>query len=164
MGQAIMFPGGGGAEITFDAYTPPSTLSIYVADGTLTRTTPTALSLARRQLAATSVGDYALFGGGYSASAVVDAYDLSLTRSTPTALSSGRYLLAATSVGDYALFGGGDPTSAVVDAYRPEATGFYQPMPIGTKFNFGTEKTSIATENFIFTPATGWIKYKKGEI
>jgi len=38
----------------------------------------TALSSARRNLAATSVGDYALFGGGYdstdSQSAVVDVY------------------------------------------------------------------------------------------
>jgi len=83
--------------------------------------TATKLSSARRNLAATSVGDYALFGGGYdgSYSKVVDAYNTSLTRSTPTALSKARYNLAATSVGDYALFGGGDTGSysKVVDAY-----------------------------------------------
>ena len=87
----------------------------------LTRTTPTALSKARYGLAATSVGDYALFGGGYASSYsnVVDAYNTSLTRSTPTALSKARSYLAATSVGDYALFGGGytGSYSAVVDAY-----------------------------------------------
>jgi len=79
------------------------------------------LSAARDNLAATSVGDYALFGGGSgtSLSSVVDAYDTSLTRSTPTALSEARYNLAATSVGGYALFGGGYTGSylAVVDAY-----------------------------------------------
>jgi len=87
----------------------------------LTRSTPTALSVARRSLTATSVGDYALFGGGYAAAvdATVDAYNLSLTRSTPTALSVARAYVTATSVGDYALFGGGHTGSVsdVVDAY-----------------------------------------------
>jgi hypothetical protein len=81
----------------------------------------TPLSTARSNLSATTVGDYALFGGGYtgSYSSVVDAYNTSLTMSTPTALSAARRDLAATSVGDYALFGGGssDSYSSVVDAY-----------------------------------------------
>ena len=86
--------------------------------------TVTALSKARQRLAATSVGGYALFGGGfsiYSYSDVVDAYNSSLVRSTPTALLKARENLAATSVGDYALFGGGyldnDSVTNVVDAY-----------------------------------------------
>ena len=33
-------------------------------DTSLTRTTPTDLSVARKDLAATAVGNYALFGGG----------------------------------------------------------------------------------------------------
>jgi hypothetical protein len=57
-------------------------------------------------LAATSVGNYGLFGGGYYYS-TVDAYDISLTRTIPTSLSAKRSNLAATSVGNYALFGGG---------------------------------------------------------
>ena len=79
-----------------------------------------ALSVARNSLAATTVGDYALFGGGYPASSVVDAYDTSLTRTTPTPLSVARSGLVATTVGDYALFGGGTTGSLsdVVDAYR----------------------------------------------
>ena len=46
----------------------------------------TALSSARAGLSATTVGNYALFGGGDAGnnSAVVDAYDASLTRSIPT--------------------------------------------------------------------------------
>lgn len=72
--------------------------------------TATDLSVGRRELVATSVGNYALFGGGYSSngpSNKVDAYNASLTRSTPTVLDLHRYSLAATSVGGYALFGGG---------------------------------------------------------
>ena len=77
--------------------------------------TITPLSQARANLAATTVGDYALFGGG-SSSSVVDAYNSALARSTPTGLSQARANLAATTVGRYALFGGG-ASSDVVDAY-----------------------------------------------
>ena len=84
--------------------------------------TATALSAARQYLAAASVGNYALFGGGYASaiSAVVDAYNTSLVRTTPTALSEARRYLVAASVGVYALFGGGDTgaVSAVVDVYQ----------------------------------------------
>ena len=84
----------------------------------------TSLSEARGYFAATSVGNYALFGGGkndnHAYYSTVDAYDTSLTRTSPTALSEARRNLAATSVGNYALFGGGDNGSgdrSTVDAY-----------------------------------------------
>ena len=70
----------------------------------------TPLSVARHMLSATTVGNYALFGGGHSEdgySNEVDAYNTSLTRSTPTALSVARIDMGATTVGNYALFGGG---------------------------------------------------------
>lgn len=86
----------------------------------------TALSTARYIGVAASVGSYALFGGGYSIAAGVDAYNESLTRSTPTALSVGRSQFAATSVGSYALFGGGSGSGigvvTVVDAYNASLT------------------------------------------
>jgi hypothetical protein len=91
-------------------------------------TNPTALSNARRDLAATAIGNYALFGGGYtdnSSGNTVDAYDASLTRTIPTVLSNARGGLAATTIGNYALFGGGYTTSArvtVVDAYDTSLT------------------------------------------
>ena len=114
-------------------------------DVTLTRTTPTALTVSRRSLAATSVSPagnsaqqsgYALFGGGYSyyTLSTVNAYDADLTRTTPTSLSQSREYLAATSVAPaggsspqsgYALFGGGDSDStryATVDAYDATLT------------------------------------------
>lgn len=93
------------------------------------KTTPTELSQARSCLAATTIGDYALFGGGWDGSyrsSVVDAYDQTLTRTTPTSLSQAREYLAATSNGSYALFGGGDYfssyRSSVVDAYDTSLT------------------------------------------
>ena len=90
----------------------------------LTRTTPTELSVARRALSAVSIdGAFALFGGGNDRSnslATVDAYDVSLTRTVQTDLNVPRDTAAA-SVGDYALFGGGrdgsDSIYSTVDAY-----------------------------------------------
>ena len=67
--------------------------------------TITPLSVGRDHIAATTVGNYALFGGG-NYKDTVDAYNTSLTRSTPTALSVARQGLTATTVGTYALFGG----------------------------------------------------------
>ena len=87
---------------------------------------PENLSVARENLAATHVGNYALFGGGHNFSGhyynVVDAYNTSLEKSTPTPLSQARSFLAATHVGNYALFAGGYNNdyvefSNVVDAY-----------------------------------------------
>ena len=82
-------------------------------------TNPTALSNARRDLAATAIGNYALFGGGYTGNSsgnTVDAYDASLTRTIPTVLSNARRGLAATTIGNYALFSGGSYLNTV-DAY-----------------------------------------------
>ena len=97
--------------------------------------TVTPLSEARFYLAATTVGNYALFGGGEADagySNTVDAYDYNLTRSVPTTLITGRYQLAATTVRNYALFGGGSPTSSFRDtvvAYNSNLTR-RQPEPL----------------------------------
>ena len=81
---------------------------------------------------ATTVGNYALFGGGYSYAGIatylasVDAYDASLTRTTQTPLSVARQCLSATTVGNYALFVGGVNSSTAmvssVDAYDTSLT------------------------------------------
>ena len=119
IGNYALFGGG----LDYDTSDDGSNYSIVVDayDTSLNITTPTPLSVARAYLAATHIGNYALFGGGmtptYSYSAVVDAYDTSLNRTTSTPLSVGRCDLAATHIGDYALFGGGSVNSAVVDAY-----------------------------------------------
>ena len=81
-------------------------------DSSLTRSIQEPLSIARYELAATHVGDFALFAGGFNASSdptnIVDVYDSSLTRTTSSPLLRRVSKLAATHVGDYALFGGGD--------------------------------------------------------
>ena len=125
---------------------------LYSTLPSLTRTTATPLSEARGYLAATSVGDYALFGGGYgdTLTATVDAYDTSLTRTIPTPLSEARYELTATSVGNYALFGGGygDIPTSTVDAYDTSLTrtiptplsetrGYYTSTSVGDYALFG---------------------------
>ena len=125
VGNYALF-GGGYSYSSGVGYYRYATVDAY--DTTLTRTSPTALSQERSGLAATTVGNYALFGGGQSSSsysAVVDAYDTSLTRTTPTALSQVRSSLKATTVGNYALFGGGSGGGynyATVDAYDTTLT------------------------------------------
>ena len=82
------------------------------------------MSVTNFRIGATSVGDYALFGGGYDGSdrtSTVDTYTSSLVKGTATNLSVARNSLAATSVGNYALFGGGYAqagANAVVDVYQ----------------------------------------------
>lgn len=108
--------------ITFDGYTGNLTPEVGT-DGVSKWLNAPDLSVARYSLAATHVGNYALFAGGRknsNYSNVVDAYNTSLEKSTPTPLSQTRYNLVATHIGDYALFGGGysDSTSTSVFAYN----------------------------------------------
>jgi hypothetical protein len=113
VGSYALF-GGGNTGSTSPTGTQGPSAVVDAYDAALTRTTPTALSSARQQLAAASVGSYALFGGGCkddisgsSYISAVDSYNSSLSRTTPTALSSARRQLAAAGGGSYAVFGGG---------------------------------------------------------
>lgn len=92
----------------------------------LTRTIINEYSLvsAVMDLAATTVGDYAIFAGGYNTSngtfASSTYYNKSLTRSIGRSMGTARRSLAATTVGDYAIFAGGGSAigySAAVDVY-----------------------------------------------
>ena len=99
----------------------------------------------KEYLAATTVGNYALFGGGYRYYSAenyyykdVDAYNDSLIRSSPPDLKTGRQHLAATTVGNYALFGGGSsPYTNAVDAY--DSTLIKQNVP-----NLSTSRQHLA--------------------
>lgn len=116
---------GGGTKRIEGSSTIGDMAIVDVYDTSLTRSVITSLSQARTNLAAVTISDYALFGGGsdYTYNNVyniVDAYDTSLTRSVITPLSQGKYYLAATTVDNYALFGGGynaQGASNTVDVY-----------------------------------------------
>ncbi len=121
----------GGGNIYDESGLIYGTATVDAYSRTLVRSTLTELSVARYDLFATTVGRYALFGGGHfrkpddliDGTATVDAYSDALVRRTPDALSQGRGALAATTVGNYALFGGGNygtysnMYSDVVDVY-----------------------------------------------
>lgn len=111
MGNALIKQAGAGVtKIKFKNYGGP-TLEKREVEG---------LSKARYEFAATSVGDYALFGGGYNAGSVlsnVDAYSTNLTYSTSTALDERRHRFTATANQSYALFGGGERYNSETDYY-----------------------------------------------
>ena len=98
-------------------------------NASLVRSVPDISSDSRGGASATSIGEYALFAGGYkyssstyTANSGVDAYNSNLVKSNPDGLSNGRFFSAATSIGDYALFGGGSARTGytfynTVDAY-----------------------------------------------
>lgn len=100
-------------------------------DKNLTKPSCPSLNYGRQNLAATSIGEYALFGGGKADGGsptnwdTLDAYDGALTKIV-SELSASRYHLAAASIGNYALFGGGrntnDSFSQAVDVYDQELT------------------------------------------
>lgn len=100
-------------------------VDVYDSDLTLTQITP--LSVPRHSLSATTVGEFALFGGGekyeyynkYNRYTTVDMYDTSLTRTTFTPLSTARSELGAITLGNYGLFAGGNSNSDgdTVDVY-----------------------------------------------
>ena len=111
MGNALIKQvGAGGTKIKFKNYGGPTLEKREVED----------LSKGRYEFAATSVGDYALFGGGYNSGSVlsnVDAYSTNLTHSTPTALDERRHRFTATANQSYALFGGGERYNSGTDYY-----------------------------------------------
>lgn len=130
IGNYALFGGGHDGN---DMYIEGEYCSIVdVYNNNIAKSTSTPLSMARAFFTATTIGDYALFGGGsdsyISSLSTVDAYNSSLVRYTPSALSVGRDCLASTTVGGYALFGGGklagDDTDCytTVDAYNTSLT------------------------------------------
>ena len=93
--------------------------------------TATPLSKYRIFLAGTTVGGYALFGGGgydsdaRKGEAIMDAYNASLTRTTAASLSVARQGLTAITLGNHALFVGGrngDTSFGTVDVYDASLT------------------------------------------
>jgi hypothetical protein len=112
---SLIFFAGGADSLNFSMQTKTfsgnasNQVDVYnISDGSWNTAT---LSQVRYGLAATSVRNLVLFGGGYYPywpSDVVDIYDVSRNTWTNTTLSEAREYLAATSVANhYALFAGG---------------------------------------------------------
>lgn len=141
VGDYALFGGFGYTDYSDEVggyFAPITTVNAY--DKYFTRKPVSDLSYRReRMLAATSVGNYALFAGSpdsYYADVdlsnrVTDAYDSALTKTTCANLSVCRYNSAAVSISGYAIFAGGDladDTSViegqtdVVDAYTSSLT------------------------------------------
>ena len=137
VGNYALFAGG-------ETYTSSSVSGDYIYLSTvdtynsnLVKGTASSLSAARKYLAATTVRDYALFGGGFyydnngnsTALSTVDTYNSNLVKGIAPEFSVARYVLAATTVGNYALFGGGSTIVSsssskvsTVDAYSSSLT------------------------------------------
>ena len=111
IGKHALFAGGSAKAVT---QTTSAVGSVYAYNESLTRTRPTALSTSRGSLAATTVGNMALFLGGYNGGSVysADCYSETLTKENFVSAKYARHNHAATTVGNYALFAGGYSSSA----------------------------------------------------
>lgn len=115
------------ADITWTPR-PGFTFPATMEQADLTHSAADALSEGRTAMAAASVGNYALFGGGQSGSnnqlsSVVDAYDALLTRSTPTPLVKNERCKAAAN-SSYAVFCG-----TMISAYNTSLTRSIPSLP-----------------------------------
>ena len=108
IGNYALF-GGGDYEIE-DATVGTVYDNVDAYSSSLTKVNVTPLEWARSYFAATTVSNYALFGGGYNKqyrTARVEVYNNTLTKLSTIYLSVARLDLSATSINDYALFAGG---------------------------------------------------------
>ena len=104
----------------------------------------TGLNLSASNLAATTVGNYAIFAGGYGGSYrnSVDIYDETLTHTQPSnLLTTATTNLAATTVGDYALFGGGKTANT---SYSYDVEGYNTSLTQYSAESFYTARASLA--------------------
>lgn len=133
MGKALIKQAGsGGMKIKFKNYGGP----------TLEKREAESLSQARYIFAATSVANYALFGGGHLSSDV-DAYSTNLTHSTPTALNEKREYLTATAGQNYALFAGGERYNRKTD-YYPNVDAYNADLVHSTATNLSEGRSRLA--------------------
>lgn len=127
VGNYAIFGGGQNQNDIFSGNNKYWVSGVTAYNTSLTKSTCTNLSSERSGLAATTVGNYALFGGGIrdgAVSNIVDTYNASLTKGVATALSTARDDLAATSINGYAIFAGGRNGGDVntIDVYNSSLT------------------------------------------
>ncbi len=126
VGNKAMFAGGTIGQLESGEFVMTDTVDIY--NGRTEQWSTATLSQARTGLAATTVGQKAIFAGGtfghHEASNVVDIYDVGTGQWSTATLLQARHSLVATTVGNKALFAGGDAEdgswSNVVDIYNAD--------------------------------------------
>ncbi|MEI6296292.1 MAG: hypothetical protein WCO84_01425 [bacterium] len=143
-----------------------STGAVDAYNSSLTRTVCSGLGVWREFMGGSNFINlsYALFGGGNYATGFSDvwSYDSSLTKTSITSLSLIRYSASATNIGNYVLFAG---SSDIIDAYENTFSSFYLYAPIGSKYDFGGGEQTFSTNKIsVSSPATGYIKFKKGVV
>jgi hypothetical protein len=160
-----LFAGGRGA-------TSPggSNGTVYVYDGSLTRTTTTSLSFPFDAYFPTSVSlnnNLAIFGVGWDGGTAVNTYNTSLTRYIASPLSTSRIEKVSGAIGNYAFFTGGrlettsNPTNQT-EVYTRSLTGTtYQLVTpelsnfnITYKYDFNTIGTGTASEGQTLSSTT----------
>ena len=106
IGDHVLFAGG-----RYGTTTSYATVDAY-SGYSLTKTILTELVCAQYQSGATSIGGFALIGGGSADdSRIMTAYDEQLTRvDCPNIEGTDRFINTAASIGKYALFPGGNPS------------------------------------------------------
>ena len=128
-----------------------------------------AITNGRSDLAAASVGNYALFASGLEQNwcpKYVDAYNASLTCSRAPDMNTGRYCMAAASVGDYAIFDAGINSSGDIEVYNsslthslPSVTKLYRGRHAGATINnvaiFAGGTTDVVSFNASLTRTVG---------
>lgn len=119
VGDYVLF--GGGLSAMGSSTNVYNTVDAYDKEMTKIAYEIAPLSSKSRDLAATTLGPYALFGGGYGSTHVrqMDIYDKELTKTNGTPLSQNRTRGAATSSDKYAFFGGGTQNNTI-DVYKLE--------------------------------------------
>ena len=152
VGNYAIFAGGFGYATNDSGESSTITAIVDAYDGNLVRSTVSELSQARNRFAATTVGNYALFGGGspglsnqgYS---TVDVYTDSLVKTTASDLSQARCYLAATTVGGHALFGGGvcmdTSSSNIDDVYFSTVDAYDKNLARSTPTELGVARSHI---------------------
>ena len=113
-GDYAIFAGGTGPDSGFSINDDSSGYrnEVEVINKSLTKSIASPLTVSRSNMGAATLGDFALFAGGQTATRsvtnVVEVYDSSLTLTKNTSLTSSRRYIASTTLGDFALFAGGE--------------------------------------------------------
>lgn len=142
------------------------TTSVTAYNKSLTKSTPTALSVARRNMASASIGSYALFAGGAGTTAastkskIVSAYNTSLTRSLPTAIYTAvEHGWGGSVLSSFAFFSGGTDS----DGDDVSTATFYDSALTRSTATLasGTNVQTVSTTDYAYYGGASGTKFSK---